>query len=163
MTTLGALLFALMATTTARADERVVLVRWPAERGAEMTSALRLELAGRATMIEGAALEDDEPTVSAMRDAARASGATHVAWVVFPSGVLAPAEVRVLDVTRAAPAHAMTAQAWDRCGRFAGLRATRRARASTSRCCAICSPTRAAGSRATRGPAPTSTISCRSR
>ncbi|UJR81430.1 hypothetical protein [Sandaracinus amylolyticus] len=109
----GTLLFVLMGASTARADERVVLVRLPAERGAEMTSALRLELAGRAAMIEGAPLEGEDPTVTAMRDEARAAGATHVVWVVFPSRVLAPAEVRVLDVARAAPAHAMTAQAWD--------------------------------------------------
>ena len=102
----------LLLPALARADRPVVLARLPRERQAEMTAALRLELAGRATLVEGPALEG-EPSVSSLREEARVAGASHVVWVVFPGGLLVPAEVRVLDVQRTAPAHASTPQAWD--------------------------------------------------
>ncbi len=109
--TLSLLVFALPAAV--RADDVVVLVLFPSERRAEMTAALRLELAGRATLVEDPAIDGQEATASALRALAEAHGATHVVWVVFPTGVLGPAEIRVLDLARPAPAHATTPEAWD--------------------------------------------------
>lgn len=97
----------------ARADGPVVLARLPVERHDEMVAALRLELAGRAVVVEGPPVGTDELTVERMRDEARAAQATHVVWVVYPGGALWPAEIRLLDAERTAPAHAMTPQAWD--------------------------------------------------
>ncbi|MBX3273883.1 MAG: hypothetical protein KF729_26700 [Sandaracinaceae bacterium] len=108
-----ALAAATAAPAAARADELRVLARLPMERRAEMISALRVEVAGRAELLEGEALGDEPAGTGAMRAEARARDATHVVWVVFPSGALAPAEVRVLDVSRTSAAHAMTPQAWD--------------------------------------------------
>lgn len=90
-----------------------VLPHLPGERRAEMTAALRLELAGRATLLEPEAAFDPEITTAALRERAAAAGATHVVWISFPGGVLAPAEVRVLDLARSDAAHGMTPQAWD--------------------------------------------------
>lgn len=112
MLLLLALVFSAALSTTARADDAVVLAIFPAERREEMTAALRLELAGRATLVEAAALDGSETTRD-IRAIAEAHGATHVVWIVFPSGLLAPAEVRVLDLARSAPAHATTPEAWD--------------------------------------------------
>lgn len=108
---MGALFVVTLALpSAASAQDWRVLARLPEERRAEVLAALRVELAGRATVTEGEA-PGDEPTDAAMR--AQAGGFTHVAWVVFPGGILAPAEVRVLDVSRASAARAMTPQAWD--------------------------------------------------
>ncbi len=108
---MGALVVVTLALpAAASAQDWRVLARLPEERRAEVLAALRVELAGRATVAEGEA-PGDEPTDAAMR--AQAGGFTHVAWVVFPGGILAPAEVRVLDVSRASAARAMTPQAWD--------------------------------------------------
>lgn len=101
-----------IATPLASAQDRV-LAHLPSERRAEMLSALRLELAARGTL-----LEDERPyqagaSLESMREAANARGATHVVWVRFPTGVLGPAELLVLDVTRSDAAHGMTPQAWD--------------------------------------------------
>lgn len=92
------------------ADERLVLAHLPIERRAEIMAALRVELAGRATLLEGDA-PTDEATDASMR--ASAGDATHVMWIAFPGGMLEPAEVRVLDVARASAARARTPQAWD--------------------------------------------------
>lgn len=103
---------ALVAPSAACAQEATVLAIFPAERRAEMTAALRLELAGRATLVEDSAIDASAETTE-LRAIAEARGATHVVWVVFPTGLLGPAEVRVLDVSRSAPAHATTPEAWD--------------------------------------------------
>ena len=92
------------------ADERLVLAHLPIERRAEIMAALRVELAGRATLLEGDA-PTDEATDASMR--ASAADATHVMWIAFPGGMLEPAEVRVLDVARTSAARARTPQAWD--------------------------------------------------
>lgn len=105
--------FLLLLGPTPVAAQWTVLPHLPVERRAEMMAALRLELAGRATVLEPNAGFDPEVTVAALRDAAGRVGATHVVWVTFPTGVLSPAEVRVLDLSRADAAHGMTPQAWD--------------------------------------------------
>lgn len=92
------------------AERATVLARLPIERRAEVAAALRVELAGRATLLVGEA-PSDEATDASMR--AEAAGATHVMWIVFPGGMLEPAEVRVLDVARTSAARARTPQAWD--------------------------------------------------
>jgi hypothetical protein len=99
----------LLVPAVGYADARV-LARLPRERRAEMMAALRVELAGRGTLVEGEALGDDATDAAVRADA---GDATHIVWVVFPGGLLAPPEVRVLDVTRSSAARAMAPQAWD--------------------------------------------------
>jgi hypothetical protein len=106
------LLLVCLVPSVARA-QWTVLPHLPVERRSDMMAALRLELAGRATVLEPDEGFDPEASVADRRDRARAAGATHAVWVTFPTGLLGPAEVRVLDLSRADAAHGMTPQAWD--------------------------------------------------